>query len=170
MDPFGLTIFCDDIRHEFDGKISLIGCFPASTLLLGEFPTTIAKLGLSVHFVFPRAQKIREFEVRIYLPEDRGDVPSITDKLDLPSEGLDLSQSQLPSIDTDVVPVTRITRNIILSPVQFKSEGLIRVRVVFNGTHVKAGTLGITHVPTSITPGKPPALPQSVFNRPSREA
>ena len=49
MDAFGLTIFCDDIRSEIDGKISLIGCYTGRMMIGGEFPVILPKLGLSIH-------------------------------------------------------------------------------------------------------------------------
>lgn len=41
------AVFCDDIRHEKTGKLSLIGVY-GSHMFVGEFPTRLPKL--CVHF------------------------------------------------------------------------------------------------------------------------
>lgn len=37
------TVFCDDIRHEIGGKLSLIGCY-GETVSLPQLPASIPKL------------------------------------------------------------------------------------------------------------------------------
>lgn len=47
------AIYCDDIRHELSGKISLIGCY-SSDMFVPTFPVNLARL--CVHFTFTTAK------------------------------------------------------------------------------------------------------------------
>jgi hypothetical protein len=47
----GYTTFCDDIRFEVDGKVSLIGSYNGVMNIRGEFPATLPKFAMSTVFV-----------------------------------------------------------------------------------------------------------------------
>ena len=48
--PFGYTIFCDDVRNEINGKVTLVGVYAGDVIVLGTLPVTLPKLGLSVNY------------------------------------------------------------------------------------------------------------------------
>src|SRR2546429_6753736 len=75
-DVYGFTIFCDDIRYEFYGKINLIGCYTGDILIPGEFPFTLLKLGLSITLLQRREIFDPNISIRVYLPGDPDDTPS----------------------------------------------------------------------------------------------
>ncbi len=151
MEPFGLTIFCDDIRHEIGGKTSLIGCYNQAMLVpSASFPIILPKLAFSVSVVSPKMERLKKLELLIYLPGDHDDTPTIRHAPPLSEEGVDATRWE-PSKDPDLVRVTSLTQNLILSPVEIKSEGNIKVRINFNGTIIKAGTLPVICIPSPTT-------------------
>ena len=61
------SIFCDDIRQEIGGKITLVGIY-ADDLILESFPLVVSKLGISVKVVVPN-----EYADQVLLSINKGD-------------------------------------------------------------------------------------------------
>lgn len=53
MNPNISVLFCDDIRHEVSGKISLIGVY-GSHLIVNEFPAVLTKLCVHMTITIPK--------------------------------------------------------------------------------------------------------------------
>lgn len=51
------TIFCDDVRNEVGGKLSLMGCY-SGELSVPSFPMTLPKLCMHFSFVFDRLRPL----------------------------------------------------------------------------------------------------------------
>ena len=52
--PYGITLFCDDIRSEQGGgQLTLVGSYIGGMVIKG-FPATLPKFGFFVTFVEPR--------------------------------------------------------------------------------------------------------------------
>lgn len=58
------TLFCDDIRHEINGKLSYIGVY-SGTLFVPVFPVTLPKLCISVKIVTPVNEPLRSLTLRV---------------------------------------------------------------------------------------------------------
>ncbi|MCB1821140.1 MAG: hypothetical protein KDI73_06110 [Candidatus Competibacteraceae bacterium] len=58
------TLFCDDIRHEINGKLSYIGVY-SGALLVPAFPATLPKLCVSVKVVTPADEPLRSLTLRV---------------------------------------------------------------------------------------------------------
>lgn len=56
--------FCDDIRHEVNGKFSLIGCY-GTALLLSPIPTALSKLCAVIKVFTPIDRPFAKLAVRI---------------------------------------------------------------------------------------------------------
>ncbi|WP_134188295.1 MULTISPECIES: hypothetical protein [unclassified Methylosinus] len=148
MEPTGYTIFCDDIRSEVGGKISLIGCYSGVMLVSGHFPIIIPKFGLSITCI-SAMEKLRQFEIKVFLPLDPDDKPSIAENIALPPDGVDAFEPFVPDSDPDVLRLAFVTRNFILSPLEIRAEGNIKVRIVHNERLVKAGALRVLLAPSA---------------------
>ncbi len=57
-------LFCDDIRHEINGKLSYIGVY-SGTLFVPVFPVTLPKLCISVKIVTPANEPLRSLTLRV---------------------------------------------------------------------------------------------------------
>lgn len=62
--PHVETLFCDDIRHEINGKRSYIGVY-ASTLLVPAFPATLPKFCISIKIVTPASAPLYSLTLRV---------------------------------------------------------------------------------------------------------
>lgn len=62
-------IFCDDIRHEMGGKVSLIGCY-TDAMLVFEFPTVLPKLCAQVRLMTPSNRPFREVTYQVLKDEE----------------------------------------------------------------------------------------------------
>lgn len=68
--PASLTgLFCDDIRQEVFGKVSLIGCY-AGIMEVEEFPITLPKLCARVQIQTPMSERWTEAMVLKVLKDD----------------------------------------------------------------------------------------------------
>ena len=63
------TLFCDDIRHEMNGKVTFIGVYGGG-LFVPAFPATLPKLCLSIKIVTPEYEPIRSLTLRVLKDED----------------------------------------------------------------------------------------------------
>jgi hypothetical protein len=81
------TIFCDDIRHEIGGKTSCIGIYSGTMYVHSAFPIILPKFCMSVTYV--QRSKIfldEPIKIKIFLPGDEDDTPSIEAEIPLPPE------------------------------------------------------------------------------------
>lgn len=141
MEPYGITIFCDDIRSEILGKTTIIGIYGHELLLFSDFPAALPKLGMFVQLRF-EPEAISSLKIMVYASWIDGNVPIFTK--DFPPLSEEVAKAPLETDDKDIAPTMSINFPIILSPVLLPSEGRIKVRVEINGRIVKAGTLKIT--------------------------
>src|SRR6266446_595417 len=79
--PYGYTIFCDDIRDEIGGKVTFVGTYRNALLIHGDFPFTLSQLAMSISFVTQANLRPERLPLRVYLPGDPEDSPSIVGEL-----------------------------------------------------------------------------------------
>jgi hypothetical protein len=140
-DFFGHTIFCDDIRFEVDGKATFVGAYPAGVLLVrSEFPITIPKFCFGMFF-FQKKELFRSnVGLRIFLPGDTDEKPSIEAELQAPAEP--------PSVGHPMDgQYTMIGSNVVLSPFAIERPGRIKVRVLREGILHRIGSIRVAAFP-----------------------
>jgi hypothetical protein len=76
-DVYGYTIFCDDIRYEMGGKISFIGTYSGTTIVHPVFPVMLPMFAMSITPFQRKRIFVPKVELRIFLPGDPDDTPSI---------------------------------------------------------------------------------------------
>jgi len=143
-DLFGRTIFCDDIRTEADGKISYIGSYGGYMFVHGPFPFTLPKFGLGIVFAQRKSLFVPNVGLRVFLPGDTEDAPSLVADLQEVAEGATAiaasAASPLPASDQSYV---HLMANIILAPLVLKEPGPMKVRAVRGEDMIRLGTLTI---------------------------
>lgn len=148
MEPYGITTFCDDIRFEQHGKISLIGCYGHELIVFSEFPVVLPKLCVFVQLRFP-STTISSVKILIYFPGDEDGAPTILQDLPPPEEvALKLPEQ---ANDKDLQRQISLNHFIIISPMLLKQHGRIKVRAMLNDQIVRVGTLKITTKPEEST-------------------
>ncbi len=102
MQPFLSTIYCDDVRQEVGGKLSLIGVYNG-VMYVQQFPVTLPKLWVVATFVASKDKPPKSLKFRVF----KNDEP-LTD-LDATPEHL----QQLASAREPVVPLPDGSRRVI---------------------------------------------------------
>lgn len=65
MTPFLSTIYCDDIRQEIGGKLSLIGVYNG-VMYVPRFPATLPKLWIMATYVVSQDKPPKSLKVRVF--------------------------------------------------------------------------------------------------------
>jgi hypothetical protein len=138
--PYGYTIFCDDIRNEIDGKVTLVGIYSADMIFKVPLPVIVPKLGIVISYFERRGESVDPIRLEVYLPGDEDGKPSIT--TDIPHDNFrNIPESNDP--DAEDVRINAIF-HMVLSPVNIIKKGRIRVRAVRGEDIIKLGSLRIT--------------------------
>src|SRR5260370_3780201 len=158
LEPNGFTIFCEDSREEVNGKLSLIGCYGADLRILGgQFPILLPKLGFHITVRLPIDAPNLPLKILVYLPGQRDDQPTLTTDATIPDELIAEHESKPRDAKRDALIGSELTfrgirQHFVLSPVPITEEGLIRVRVVYGDTRIRAGVLKIIAEKETATP------------------
>jgi len=146
-DVFGNTVFCDDIREEVGGKVSLIGAYMGGMNVHSPFPATVVKFAFAISLWQRHTRYRRNISFRVYLPGDEDETPSIESQLEAPP---------IPEEATHT-PFVVIRANLSLTGMVIKEAGPIRVRAFMDGVLYPIGSLMVTQAPTSEVPPAPAA-------------
>ena len=136
---FGRVTFCDDIRMEIDGKLTLVGCYGADLVIQTPFPILIAKLGIVVHFYEKPTEDRLPLKLEIFFPGDSENIPSIVSETQL--SDISFPEESINLRDEDTRRVAQM--HIILSPVNILSEGYIRVRLTKGANTYRIGRIRV---------------------------
>lgn len=141
-DVFGTTIFCDDIRTEIDGKVTFVGVYSQQMFIHGEFPVTLPKFSFGIIFVQKKSVFEANLGIRIFLPGDADDAPSVQADLSEGHEGAILAAASASPDTPQAIVVLR--SNLVLAPLEIKQAGAIKVRIARRGDLVRLGALEVT--------------------------
>jgi hypothetical protein len=144
MDPFGYSIFCDDIRVEIDQKLTFVGAYSAAMVVHGQFPATLPKLGFSITLFEPielAKARTEEVIVNIYLPNDPDDKPTFTINLPPNPDQVELDERECANEDGPLLMI--MNANLISAPLVIKGPGLIKVRALYGGKVIRLGSLKV---------------------------
>ncbi|MCM2289225.1 MAG: hypothetical protein NDI67_09380 [Sulfuritalea sp.] len=136
------AVFCDDIRQEMGGKVSLMGCFQGD-LLVPFLPVALPKLCVFVTVSTPVKRPLKSLKIRIM--QDDAELAS----LDVP-EGA----TPVPIVEDGV---TRFLANaaMVFSPFAISAPTAIRVLVVTEEGEIIGPRLRIKAMPeqAAVPPG-----------------
>lgn len=138
--PYGYTLFCDDIRQEIGNKVSLIGIYSGELIILGQLPIALPKLALRIVYNERPGESTEPVELRIYLPGDNDDLPSV--KASIPLEKI--RSEPIPAGQDWTDPVMTATLHTEIAPLQIKQEGFLKVRAYRGDLEIRLGALRIS--------------------------
>ncbi len=145
--PSGYTIFCDDIRFEVSGKISLIGIYSA-VMFVKEFPTILPQLWASIYFV-QSPNETRPLSLRLLL-EVKGEDRILQEaKIEHPSS--------IPPGETEGFQMSQMNLQLQMQHFQISEEGRLKVRAYRDNDEIRLGALDIKQAPlgTLLSPDAP---------------
>jgi hypothetical protein len=146
-DVFATTIFCDDVRVEVGGKISLIGSYSDNMYVHGGFPFVLPKFGFFVRVVQSHRAWMPISKIVAFLPEDSEDHWSLEQTL--PDS---IHEAAVEEANADVEGqahgVLTINVHFVVAPLVLKAPGVIKVRAVRGDALVRCGLLNISAPPS----------------------
>jgi hypothetical protein len=140
---WGFTLFADDIRYEMGGKTSLIGIYQLDLNQLMDFPITIPKLAMLIKYYEIKGALKGDLNVKIFLPGDPESMPTLS--WIIPEAAKDNAQTPYKS-DSDSEKLFDLTLPIIVSPLNIKEEGFVKVRIQCGDITTRLGRLMIRKV------------------------
>lgn len=144
---WGRALFCEDVRRETSGQISLIGCY-TSGIATPKLPVILPKLAVYVELMQMASVARREMMVRGYLPGATADKPFFESRVFVEGEVV----IQTPNLDVvdDLYPGDRIVRAVtvaICSPIRLTRSGRIIVRAFDDEHYYPLGSMAVTGPP-----------------------
>lgn len=150
-EPYGITLFCDDIRQEVGGKLSYMGIYGPEMLLFGPKPAVLPKLCIAVHLNVPAA--VARGQVELVVFQHAGETTTDVVRVVADLEGVETTPS-----DEDLFVAANFHLN--AAPFQILEDCLLQVRAFVAGAEIKLGGLNIRFQHGDWT-GNEPAPPQS---------
>lgn len=139
------TLFCDDIRHEINGKLSYIGVY-SGELFVPAFPATLPKFCVSVKVVTPADEPLRSLTLRV-LKDDETLQEIVFDEEQLASAsdvfaGLNDEERQRRHTQT-------VQALLAFTPLHLEKACLLKVRALTDHEELRGVGLKIDQRPTS---------------------
>jgi hypothetical protein len=142
-DFFRSSLFCDDIRQEVAGKLTLVGVYQDRVLVHSDFPCTLPTFGVLTSYWQWAGAHVQPTKVRVYLPGDEDEHPTI--------EG-DVEYAPPEFFGDD--PATALTKTVLvlkMAPIEFRQAGRIRVRMDRGDAWVKLGAIVVDRFPEAVS-------------------
>lgn len=135
------VIFCDDIRHEAGGKVTLVGAY-GDALMVPYFPITLPKLCARLDIVSPSVQPLESVDISFHLNENN------IGGLKLSSEQIATTpaESSFVGDDDTIEEAVTIRAEFIFSPFMLEKPGYLMVRVMTERGELKVLQLKIDKV------------------------
>src|ERR1700730_15686038 len=142
---YGWTTFCDDIRQEIGGKFCYIGVYNGFMVVHGTLPVTLPKFCLAITLLQRREILDVNIGLRIFLPGDEDDTPSIRADFAETAQGIIAEQTaeqaaHLPKSDFSYVAMHA---KLIFSPFTITQMGDLRVRALRADDLIRLGAIRI---------------------------
>lgn len=134
--------YCDDVREEAGGKISLMGLYLGGLTITGTVPHIIPKLVISANIASPTSAPFKDLRIEVIHGEQ------IIQSIELPRDDL---KKGLDAVNVDSTMFT-VQMVMALQPFVVPATGKLFVRVHADGSTIDGNPLNIQIVNS-------PALP-----------
>ena len=140
--------YCDDMRQEVGGKLTLVGVYNGS-LLVPSFPVVLPKLCLALQVVTAVSEPLKDLTFRVLMDEATLAEGEMAEG-DL-AEGFAAivadSDDAIPEADRRFV----LGAHIIFSPIKFEQPSIIRVCIETGGEEMKSNALRVAQIAAPAT-------------------
>lgn len=131
-------IFADDIRHEVDGKISLIGMYQGGMNIGGSLPALVPQLVITTYINTSIDQPFKEISIDLLLNDQ------VVQNLSPPPDAVQDMQHSIPhSSDSKMITMMMVLK---LQPFNVIEEGRLFIRAKIDGTVLESNALRIRMV------------------------
>jgi hypothetical protein len=139
---WGFSLFCDDVRSEVGGKLSIMGLYQDDYIFQGTFPLVIPKFAIFIMYYELASTISEDINFKVFIPSDEPEKPAF----DIPFLRKDLPQPDLENLKLEEgqEPLFHTRIPVIFSPLMIKEAGQIKVRAHYsNGKILRLGVLNI---------------------------
>ncbi len=142
MNRYAHATFCDDIRHEMGGKLTLVGVY-ASDLLVPKFPCVLPKLCLVLNILTSAREPFQLLKIRVLKDEEvlaEGEL--------MMQDWAALAAGAIPD-DGETDEEERrlgLTAHFVFSPLKLDTPASIRVRIETEDGELKANGLRVAQM------------------------
>jgi hypothetical protein len=132
------AIYCDDIRNEVGGKVSLMGVY-SGDMIIPSFPTTMAKFCAQITLQFPRNAPPKQGVVLRLLSGEAVLAEAGMDQSALAGAPLPPTDPEIPEEDAGLAMVVTF----MLAPLQVNEPIKISLRAIVDGEEMKGNAIKI---------------------------
>lgn len=137
--PYGITVFCDDLRQEMNGKDIYIGVY-GQLILFDKYPITVGRLNVCSFIICKKENFERPVRYKIYYPGDKDGLPSV-DKTTSIGPGFITSLQPLNDQDELWQSQTEVRINVTLHGIMIPKRGRFKVIAEIDGYEFQVGQL-----------------------------
>jgi hypothetical protein len=134
---YGHVVFCDDVRREIDGKLTLVGVYNGNLTVFGGFPAVLPRLCVVTWLNGPLADLMTCTKITL-AGAPLGDA----------RPELDLGEKLKPSFASKDVARRQLTAILPLAPCTLHEAGAIAVNAETENGMLIIGKLEVTVAPT----------------------
>jgi hypothetical protein len=136
---WGSSLFCDDIRAEVGGKMSVMGIYQTDMIFPSQatFPLALPKFCALIKYYETLDAFKDDVELRVFLPGDEKDKPSVV----IPFPRSSVSAIPLHPLEEDQERIFNLTFPLMISPFAIKQEGFVKIRAKVGKTTTNLGSL-----------------------------
>lgn len=141
----GITMFCDDIRHEIGGKMTLVGCYSSEMTFTNPAPGILPSFGALVNIRIPNNVRFRSFTLKFIRDYNGGSDELLSLDAEVPEKVFEEDQPSLThSTADDSDKIFSLSIPVQWHSLAIDSPGIIKVRLKLDtGQEIKAGSLKI---------------------------
>ena len=136
--PYGIVTYCDDIRMEVGGKLTLVGCYTGEMTVFGVVPLALPTFCAFVNFRVPIETDFDRIDVKLL--HDVGEVSRVLASADFKNPKV---ENELEGVNKKFGQHVSINLPIKLSPFLIEGEGFVRCRAYIDEIEYKLGSLRI---------------------------
>jgi hypothetical protein len=165
---WGFSLFCDDIRGEIGGKLSVMGIYQSDMIFppTQTFPFNMPKFCVLIKYYENLNTFTDDIAIRVFLPGDASDSPTVV----LPFPRASLGQPDFSyALEEDQERIFNLSFPLVLSPCLIKQEGFIKVRAICGTTTTRLGSLRIrkAQADENLQWFMPPQVPTNIPAQPN---
>ncbi|WP_306153431.1 hypothetical protein [Roseovarius sp. MMSF_3281] len=142
-EPYGITTFCDDIRHEINGKLTLVGCYASSLNFNGPPPGILPTFAALINLRVPTNIQFEKISLRVIKTEGDEETTILEAEIENSEDHNEPSPASVAGSKEDG-KVLLMAFPCQWTPMNFSKPGQIKVRAYLDDDReVRLGALSV---------------------------
>ncbi|WP_370285797.1 DUF6941 family protein [Pseudooceanicola nanhaiensis] len=140
-EAYGVTMFCDDIRREMNGKLTLVGCYASELNFDSPPPGNLPRFAALINLRIPSSINFKKISIKVVQTDGEDERLLIDANIDMDLE--EITKLDAPALD-EAGRVVLMAFPCQWTNIKFTSPGMIKVRAYIDDeTEVRLGALKI---------------------------